>query len=204
MDISNFFRMRIRLDNTSYVQVTDDQLLNVGEDQMLAGDYSDVDLPLWFRRKYGRKWGDLVGTGWLSLYLISDRLKTALEDNRLSGWQTFQVEVIEKGRTKINGYHGLSILGRCGPTDFSKSQIINKQLVAGGPMVRHVKGLHVGLDKWDGKDLFLPDGSKSIIITNKAATALKDGNFENLELTNLADIEIPGCAGTLDTDGLLR
>ena len=196
MNISDFFRFTIKLGNTPYVQVADNQLLNKGEDQVLAGDYTDVDLPLWFKRKYGRKWGDLVGTGWVSLYLISDRLKTALEDNGLSGWQTFPVEVIEKGNTRIRGYHGLSILGRCGPTDHSKGEIIEKQLVPSGPMTRYVKGLHIGLDEWDGKDFFLPEGRKAIIITNKAATALKVGNFENLELTNLADIEIPEFAVT--------
>jgi hypothetical protein len=161
------------------------------EHRLIRGDYSDISFPVVFKQEYGNKLHDILDTGWASLYLISDKMKAVLEENSLTGWKTFDVKVMDKKGQQICGYRGLSITGRCGKIDYLKSEIIEKLLVPNGPLVKYCKGLHVGLDKWDGTDFFLPDKTLWIVITKKAADALKKNKLANVRLENIAEIEIP-------------
>ena len=118
-------------------------------------------------------------------------MKNVLEQNNLTGWRTFPIQVIDKKGNEINGYHGLSITGRCGPIDYTKCEIIEKQRVPKGPLTNYYRGRYIGLDDWDGSDFFLPKDSFGVIITKKAANVIKKNKLTNVALENLADIEIP-------------
>jgi hypothetical protein len=121
-------------------------------------------------------------------------MKTVLESNNLTGWKTFVVKVLDKQGQEIQGYYGLSITGRCGKIDYSKSEIIEKRLVPNGPLGKYYKGLHIGLDKWDGSDFFIPEKYLGTIITSKTADILKKSQLTNIKLQNLAEIETPDFA----------
>ncbi len=94
------------------------------EHRLIQGDYDSISFPVVFKQEYGKKLQDLLDTGWADLYLISNRMKAAFEDNHLTGWKTFEIKVFTKRGEEIQGYHGLSITGRCGKIDYSKSEII--------------------------------------------------------------------------------
>ena len=158
--------------------------------RLVLGEYENILFPVVFKQEYGKKLQDILSTGTASLYLISDKMKTAFEDNRLTGWKTFDVKVLDKQGQEIHGYHGLSITGRCGKIDYSQSTIFEKRLVPEGPLGRYYKGLYVGLDEWDGSDFFLPERYFGTVITSKAADVLKKSKFTNIMLENLADIEM--------------
>jgi hypothetical protein len=157
---------------------------------LILGDYSGVSFPVVFKQEYGNKLQDILDTGWPSLYLISDKMKTILEDSDLTGWETFAVKVLDKKGQEIQGYHGLSITGRCGKIDYNKSEIIERQLVPNGPLVKYYKGLHVDLDKWDGKDFFIPEKYFGIMTTQRAAETLKKNKLTNIKFENLSEIEM--------------
>lgn len=58
--------------------------------------------------------------------------------------------------------------------------------------------MYVGLDDWDGTDFFLPKHYFGIMITTKAANVIKSHKLTNVELRNLAKIELDeGTAGVL-------
>jgi hypothetical protein len=116
-------------------------------------------------------------------------MKVILEANAFTGWKTYSVQVLDKKGHEIQGYHGLSITGRCGKVDFSKSEIIEKRLVPHGPLGRYYKGLHVGLDKWDGSDFFLPQKYFGVIITSRVAEVFKIVKLTNIRLENLVEVE---------------
>lgn len=162
--------------------------------RLIQGMYDGISFPIIFKQEYGKKLEDVLDTGWPSLFLITDKMKTTLEENVLTGWQTFEVKVLDKKGQEIQGYHGLSITGRCGKIDYSKSEIIEKRLVPNAPLGKYYKGLHVGLDKWDENDFFLPEDYFGIIITNRAAEVLKKNKLTNIRLENLGEIEIPDFA----------
>lgn len=195
MEINDFYKLGSKLSSSTiqahavgleHLSFKDDL---AAEWHLILGDYSYIDFPVEFKYQHGKKLEDILDTGWPSLYLISDKLKFVLEENNLTGWKTFNVKVLNKQGHEINGYHGLSIIGRCGSIDDSKAEIIQKQIVPNGPFGKYYKGLHVGLDKWDGSDFFLPEKYFGIIVTKRTAKVLKKNKLTNIRLENLSEIE---------------
>src|SRR5262245_57966928 len=73
--------------------------------KLIKGQYDGIDFPVIFKQKYGKKFNDILDTGWPSLYLISDRLKGILEENSLTGWQIFPIKLYNKKGNEIFGYY---------------------------------------------------------------------------------------------------
>ncbi len=144
-----------------------------------------------FRQDQGNKLTDILDTGWPGLFLISDHLKTILEDNQLTGWLTYSINLYDKKKREINNYHGFSVIGICGQISYKDSKIIEKRRIAEGPTSRYYKGLSIGLNEWNGCDFFTPNDSYRTIITEKTANILKKEKITNLFLENISEIEIP-------------
>lgn len=158
---------------------------------LLEGQLESFKFPIVFKHVSGKNHCDLIGTGWGILYLISDRIKKLLEENNLTGWKSFPVEIIGNKGEKIHEvYHGFSIVGRSGSINYKKSEIIEKRLVPNGPQSKYYKGLHPGMENWDGSDFFLPEKHWGIIVTQKAKDILTKHQMKNLVFHNLADMEI--------------
>ena len=66
-------------------------------------------------------------------FIISDRTVNLLEDNHITGWKTFPVEIYDKKGNLISGYQGFSVTGRGGSTKDGKYKI----------------------SQWDGSDIFM-------------------------------------------------
>lgn len=204
MNIKEFYRLRSKLSSSTvqahpvglkeFHPIDPNKKYLYDELKLIQGDYSGISFPVIFKQEYGKKLQDILDTGWASLFLISDKMKSILEENALTGWKAFEVKVLDKKGQEIQGYHGLSITGRCGKIDYSKSEIIEKRFVPNAPLGKYYKGLHVGLDKWDGSDFFLPEKYFGIIITSRAAEVLKKSKFTNIKLVNLGEIETPDFA----------
>jgi len=201
MNIEKFYTFSSKL-SSSTVQVHAASLSSKEDNnglfdqhRLIQGVYDDISFPVIFKQEYGKKLEDILDTGWAGLFLISSKLKKALEENSLTGWKTFDVKVLDKQEQEIQGYYGLSITGRCGKIDYSKSKIIEKRLVPNGPLGRYYKGLYIDLDKWDGSDFFLPEKNFGTIITSRTSDALKKSNkLTNIRLENLTEIETPDFA----------
>lgn len=186
MESNIFFSLSSKLSSSTVQAHPID--LKVDHSKLIKGDYTGIDFPVIFKQKYGNKLHDILDTGIVGLFLISDRMKTILEENKLTGWKTFLIKIYDKNGSEIVGYHGLSITGRCGPTSFEKSEIIEKKLVPTGPACKYYKG--ISIDKWDGMDFFSPDKKYRTFVTKKAADILTKSKLTNLRLENLADHEI--------------
>ena len=159
--------------------------------KLLLGNYEGIDFPVVFKQEGGRKLLDILDTGTATLFLISDFLRDVLEEHSFSGWETFPVRVLNKKGEEVTGYHGFSITGRCGEVDYSKCEIIEKQMAPNAPIMKYYKGIYVGLDKWDGSDFFMPQKYFGTIVSQKVRDVLTDKKLTNLELVKLANIETP-------------
>lgn len=159
--------------------------------RLIQGLYGGIQLPVIFKKKYGRKLEDVLDTGWSGLFLISKKFKEVLVENELTGWNTFDVKLLDKDNQELQGFYGLSITGRCGRIDYSKSEIIEKRLVPNGPLGKYYKGLPIGLDQWDGSDFFLPHDNFGTIVTSRAVDVLKKGKVTNIRFENISEIETP-------------
>lgn len=157
---------------------------------LIEGLYDGIEFPVIFEQKYGKKLFDVIDTGHASLYLISDRFKELLENNKFTGWKVFSVEIFDNTGKQIFGYQGLSITGRCGPINYSKSEIIEKQPVPNGKLSKYYKGKHVDIHSWDKSSFFLPEGNTGIIVDQEVSKAIKSYKLSNIALENLADFEI--------------
>lgn len=200
MEKKEFYRLSSKL-SSSTIQVHSIGLNKVkfpnnlaAEWNLIQGSYTGIHFPVIFKQEYGKKLEDVLDTGWAGLFLISRKFKEVLEDNTLTGWKTFDVKVLDKANQEIQGFYGLSITGKCGRIDYSKSEIIEKKLVPNGPLGKYYKGLPIGLDEWDGSDFFLPESNFGTIVTSKAAEALKKNKITNIRFENLSDIETPDFA----------
>jgi len=157
---------------------------------LLSGEYDGIVFPVRFQQKSGYVFHDIIGTRRTVLFLISDRMRDVLTNNDLTGWTAFPILLTDIQGRRIEGYQGLSITGRCGPVDYSKSEVINKRLVPTGPLCKFFKGIPIGLDEWDGSDFFLPEGNYRTVVTEHAADIIKFHRLTNIELRNLAEIEV--------------
>lgn len=159
-------------------------------DDLIIGKYDSITFPVIFKQAYGKKLLDILGTGWPGLYLISDKMKKILKENQLTGWKTFPIKLYDKKENEILGYQGFSVVGRCGPIDDRKAEIVNRQRIPTGPTFKVYKGLYIGLDKWDGSDFFIPNESLFFIVTKKTQVILSQINLTNIQFKNLIDFEI--------------
>ncbi len=199
MEIKNFFRLSSKLLASTF-QVRPIASTHKGSNasidgyKLICANYEGITFPIVFKHESGNKLTDMLDTGWAGLYLISDKMKNILSENNFTGWKTFPVEIIDKNENIIFGYSGLSITGRCGSIDYSQCETIEKRLAPLAPVTKYYKGLYVGLDKWDNSDFFLPEKYYGTIMTERAAEIIRKNKLANVELKNLADIEIPDFA----------
>lgn len=154
---------------------------------LVKGNYKGISFPITFKQAYGKKLTDILDTGWPCLYLISDRMKSILEENCLTGWRTFPIKLYDKKGNEISGYQGFSLTGQCGPTIYKKSTIFEKRLVPTGPICRFYKGIFI--DSWDGSDFFTPKETYHTLITKKTEKVLKENKITNMRTENLAECE---------------
>lgn len=160
-----------------------------GHVNLIKGKYQEIEFPIVFKQDRGNILTDMLDTGHAGLYLISDRMKLVLEENHITGWKVFSIKLYDKKNNEIPGYYGFSTTGCCGPISYGKSEIIERRLVPEGPLCKCYKGLYLGLDQWDGSDVFIPDKTHGIFITQRAAEVLKKNKITNVRLENLAEIE---------------
>lgn len=190
MSINDFFALRSRSVRQTF-QAHPVELIpgrRVTND-LFWGKYDGIEFPVVFKQVYGTKIEDMLDTGTVCLHLISKKFKILLEQTGLTGWKIFDIRVFDKNGLELKDYYGLTITGRCGKIDDSKSEIIKRQCVPNGPLAKYRKGLHIGLDQWDGSDFSCPDGTTFLITTKKASDIIKANKISNVEFKNLADIE---------------
>jgi len=162
--------------------------LSIDPMKLIKGNYQDVDLPIIFKQVYGNKLYDILDTGCAGFFLISERMKKILEENSLTGWKTFPIKLYDKKGSEITGYHGFSVVGHSGPTNYKNSEIVERRKVSTGPLCKYYKG--VSVDNWDGSDFFTPEKTYQTFITKKAADILKKNKITNMYIENLADHQI--------------
>lgn len=148
------------------------------------------DKPIQFSYHMGKRLTDFLSCGFPVISLVSERFIDTLKAGGFSGWRTFPVTILGKDKQEISGYSGLAITGRCGPLDNSRSE--RRTLPAKWPAVRPVPawyGLYFDLSTWDGSDLFMPEGTGFIFVTEPAKSALEKAKLTNLHFTRLTEVE---------------
>lgn len=169
---NRFFRGRIR-----FPQEVDPNLLLTGA--------ADVREPLIVDRSEGNRLADIVWTDHVAVVLISDRLVQAFRAASFSGWATYQVR-LEAGEA-IQGYLGLTIVGRSGPIDNTRGEWVRKDDEPG----RFRQGLLFDEPSWDGSDFFVPAGTLYKFVSQQVADCLNRLQVKNVRCQRLRDVLVP-------------
>lgn len=160
------------------------------DDMALARGDALPDEPLICRHHMGGRPRDLVGTGYGTVDLLSDRVISILRDSGFTGWKTFPVEVYGKRGERIEGYHGFSVTGRCGPIDWSKGKKVRKPPpVPWGEGYDAWVGMYFDPATWDGSDIFVPEETAYTIMVERVVTALKKAKVTNMTFKPLTEFE---------------
>lgn len=157
--------------------------------QLIKGDFSGIEFPVIYeqtRDEYGKKqMRDILDTRYLTLYIISDRMKHLLEDNKITGWCSYPILLYDKKGNEISGYNGFSYTGRAKEVaDLSEYTHI---LRFDNGNSRITYGPSFSDETWDGSDIFMIEGVWAVIVTAKVMKILKDNNITACKFQPLVD-----------------
>jgi hypothetical protein len=141
--------------------------------------------PVALRVQEARVLGDFAATAFVGLYTISPRLVRACAG--FSGWATFPIRVEGPMADSLEGYRGLAVTGRCGPIDES----LSTRVVRPGPDGRpapHRLGLHPRPGLWDGSDLFVPEHSLRVCVTEPVRDVLLALGAVGVEFERMSEV----------------
>ena len=182
MDVTQLRVLGLAHHNWKRVDVA--PLEGVNGNELLSGEYRG-QLPLIAVVREGGPVGDLVGTFWANVFLMSDRLSKAMQELRLSGWRSLPVSVKDDPDLD-NRLALLAVTGRAGPL-----------YGAGGQTRPGVDAIGQYLDprEWDGSDLFLPANRRSILVTGPTAEKIARLDLRNVELLPAGIEPLPESTG---------
>lgn len=151
--------------------------------RLTTGDYSKMEFPIEGHQVSGRYWRDLLGTGYVGLFLISDRLKNILIENHFTGWQSFPVFLRDSHSQPVDGFSGLSVVGRSGPTRVNESD----RIITSDKWDDGYNGY--AIDDWDGSDIFLPqDRLLQIHVTERVYKTLNAEKITNIHCEDISTV----------------
>jgi hypothetical protein len=130
---------------------------------------------------------DVVWTTLSGVALFSESVIERLTRANVTGWRSYPVTLMGKKGEQLSGYHGLSIIGRCGYLDSTMSTEIMRKYPGGVfPVLR---GLYFDPDSWDGSDMFMSRNRHRWIFSVRRVKELL-GGYSNLRVQALSEIEM--------------
>ncbi len=175
------YRLRSRLPSDSSTG-------GVNLDRLSQGDYQARD-PVQFDVAQGSETCDILWTQFVTPVCISERVVRLLQQNDVSGWSTYPVEVLDNNGRLLAGYHGLSVTGVVCSADYSRSTVITKPPPAPrGRSYDVYRGLYFDAAEWDGSDMFWVGRVR--VVVEKVKKVFEQIKVSNMCFTPLTEREI--------------
>src|SRR4051812_2634250 len=131
-----------------------------------------MDKPLRCRRGEGSRVYDVVATTWIVPFLVSPRVVEALHG--FSGWDTHPARIELPDGSRVDDHAALTVSGRSGPVDDALSEeIVLPPPVPEGNEVPGWRGILFDPGSWDGSDVFTPEGSTFVMVSDAVREALE-------------------------------
>lgn len=171
-------------------------VLPIQEMERLARCFLGEEEPPWWvpiRWAMGkREPGDLIFTTTLTVIAVHERVVNLLQEHGFSGWKIYPVYVVGKdpadSLSRYPNYHGLAITGRCGPLDYTSGTPVRKQMPGG--VYTYWRGVRFDPSTWDSSDLFVPDDSLRILVTEEVKGAFERAKVRNVRFERLTEFEV--------------
>ena len=150
-----------------------------------------VEEPVAFDYHSGRYHWDQLGTTWATLRIYSDRLVNLLSQNQFSGWRPYPIIIRGKRGELLEGYSGISILGRAGSLDMSRCErTLLKPYVKSGRWTPGFRGIYFEDDRWDGSDIFTAENTGYFFCTDRVKEAISRLKPTNIRFIRLVEYEL--------------
>lgn len=135
--------------------------------------------------------------------IVHHNLLRAFEDEGITGWDTYPVEVVGPTGHVLHDFAGLAVRGRCGSMTREQSAIELKEF-PGGWYPRLV-GQTFDESSWDGSDFFMSPNMQQMYCTERVVrictrTKAKNVAFESLSQTTVEVSTAKGSSIPLPTD----
>lgn len=145
--------------------------------------------PIQFDVAQGSETCDMLWTQLVTPVCISERVVRLLQQNEVSGWSTFPVEVLDNNGRLLADYHGLSVTGAVCFADYSRSTVITKPPPAPrGRSYDVYRGLYFDAEEWDGSDMFWVGRVR--VVVEKVKKVFEQNKVSNVCFTLLTEREI--------------
>ncbi len=126
--------------------------------------------PIEMRLKGSRPGDFLIGE--LSIF-VTDHIIELFKNEKVTGWKTYPLRVVNQKPKAISGYHGLQITGRVGPLTATAKK----------------KGkIDFKISTWDGSDLFVPEDTWFTIAHPRVISLLEKNKIKGAVWEPLPDV----------------
>jgi hypothetical protein len=164
--------------------------VDMTEEQSFTLTRAEITLPYPVQARWAmgrKKPSDFIWTTLSVPRLVSERVVTILRDAGLTGWRTYDLELVGHDGAPIPGYYGFAVHGRCGPIDNSKS--VEMPTVYPGGIFPAWHGLYFEPDTWDGSDFFMSkDGFGAMFVVEDVRRVFRKAKIRNVDFKRLVDI----------------
>ena len=149
-----------------------------------------MDKPLCFRHDLGSKVYDVVATTWIVPFLLSPKVVDVLREGSFTGWDVHPARIELNGGKRVEDHGALMVSGRSGPVDDALSETVTlPPPVPEGNEVPGLRGLLFDPASWDGSDVFTPETTTFVMVTDAVREALEAVSPTNLHLERITEIE---------------
>ena len=129
------------------------------------------DRPIELTLKGSRIGGFLPGR--MALF-VTDPVLKLFDDEKVTGWKTYPLNVVDKNSKVIVGIHGLQVVGRAGP------------LTA---RAQKDDSIDFKSTSWDGSDLFVLEETWLVIVHPRVVEILEKNKIKGAVWTRLSEID---------------
>jgi hypothetical protein len=130
---------------------------------------------------------DFVRTTYANPLLISDKVRTLLIENRVTGWKSWPCHIVGKHGENYE-YHFLGVSGQCGPIKHNVDSIVSRK--SGLIDVEYVRGMYFDLSEWDGSDICMPKRTGHRIVTKRVRDIFVKNKIKHCEMTDIREVEV--------------
>jgi len=154
---------------------------------LLARGKLDMEAPIQFDADSGSRATDVLWSQMVLFFCVSGRLVRLLEENEITGWSTYPVEVYDRKGALLPDYHGFAVTGGTCGQDFDRSVPFDKEMPGGH--FTYYRGLYFHESQFDGSDVFWI-GVGTPVVSERVYRLFKKHRIGNVRFTPLPEFEI--------------
>jgi len=152
--------------------------------ELFRGEFTPKK-PITIKIDRGGRAADFIWGGRVSVKIVSDKVVNILRENKIKKFTTYPVNVMLKNGEKLEGFHGLSVLGRAGPIDLVRSRAEVTFSDNGSAFPLSLNGLFFHPENWDGSDIFTLDKTCDMLITRRLLNLFKKNKVRGFKAISL-------------------